>query len=105
MKEIKGKEADCREQNNISKERGEEEERCRTYCTAHINACATRHVTYTLCGGDVNVAADEGQAVIHADLEINHPETHTRGQPTFSLDHPPPNPCKIYLITLMIRLS
>lgn len=31
--------------------------------------------TYTLCGGDVHVAADEGQTVVHAHLEINHPET------------------------------
>lgn len=31
--------------------------------------------TYTLCGGDVHVAADERQTVIHAHLEINHPET------------------------------
>lgn len=31
--------------------------------------------TYTLRGGDVNVAADEGQTVIHAHLEINHPES------------------------------
>lgn len=30
--------------------------------------------TYTLGGGDVNVAADEGQTVVHAHLEINHPE-------------------------------
>lgn len=30
--------------------------------------------TYTLCGGDVHVAADEGQTVVHAHLEINHPE-------------------------------
>lgn len=30
-------------------------------------------VTYTLCGGDVHIAADKGQAVVHADLEINHP--------------------------------
>lgn len=30
-------------------------------------------VTYTLCGGDVHVAADERQAVVHAHLEINHP--------------------------------
>lgn len=28
--------------------------------------------TYTLGGGDVHVAADEGQAVVHAHLEINH---------------------------------
>lgn len=31
--------------------------------------------TYTLCGGDVHVAADEGQTVVHAHLEVNHPET------------------------------
>lgn len=30
-------------------------------------------LTYTLGGGDVHVAADEGQAVVHAHLEINHP--------------------------------
>lgn len=29
--------------------------------------------TYTLGGGDVHVAADEGQAIVHAHLEINHP--------------------------------
>lgn len=31
--------------------------------------------TYTLGGGDVHVAADEGQTIVHAHLEINHPET------------------------------
>lgn len=31
--------------------------------------------TYTLCGGDVHVAANKGQTVIHAHLEINHPGT------------------------------
>lgn len=30
-------------------------------------------VTYTLCGSDVHIAADEGEAVVHAHLEINHP--------------------------------
>lgn len=30
--------------------------------------------TYTLGGGDVHVAADEGQPVVHAHLQINHPE-------------------------------
>lgn len=36
--------------------------------------------TYTLCGGDVHVAADEGQTIIHAHLEINHPETKQQTQ-------------------------
>lgn len=31
--------------------------------------------TYTLSGGDVHVAADKGQTVVHAHLEINHPGT------------------------------
>lgn len=35
--------------------------------------------TYTLCGGDVHVAADEGQTVVHAHLKINHPETNQQG--------------------------
>lgn len=30
--------------------------------------------TYTLGGGDVHVAADEGQTIVHAHLKINHPE-------------------------------
>lgn len=30
-------------------------------------------ITYTLCCGDVHVATDEGQAVVHAHLEINYP--------------------------------
>lgn len=36
-------------------------------------------VTYTLCGSNVHVAADEGQAVVHAHLQINHPETKQHG--------------------------
>lgn len=36
--------------------------------------------TYTLCGGDVHVAADERQTIIHAHLEINHPETEEQTQ-------------------------
>lgn len=35
--------------------------------------------TYTLRGGNVHVAADEGQAVVHAHLQINHPETKQHG--------------------------
>lgn len=34
-----------------------------------------KSVTYTLSGGDVHVAADEGQTIVHAHLEINHPGT------------------------------
>lgn len=39
-----------------------------------------RDCTYTLCGGDVHVAADERQTIIHAHLEINHPETEEQTQ-------------------------
>lgn len=39
-----------------------------------------RDCTYTLRGGDVHVAADERQTIIHAHLKINHPETQQKTQ-------------------------
>jgi len=49
--------------------------------------------TYTLCGGDVDIAADEWKTIIHAHLEINHPETNTH---TRTHTHPHMQDKRIY---------
>ncbi len=65
-----------------------------------------------LCGGDVHVAADEGQTVVHAHLEINHPETkqhthmHTAQVSSVSSSRPTANMSEaIYLVWSFSSLS
>ena len=38
------------------------------YCAFKCSHRGQKAATYTLCGGDVNIAADEGQTVVHAHL-------------------------------------
>lgn len=40
-----------------------------------VMAMSWKVVTYTVCGGDDDGAGDEGQAVIHADLQCSLPAT------------------------------